>query len=115
VPSAPWSGYQNENELKEKILALSLDQRNFLRAPPSGVEFDMENSAVAMHALVLLKEDERLEKVRYALVPKQIKEEDFWKNYFYRVGLIKQSFELSTMDIPRQDKSADVAVKKEED
>jgi len=115
VPSAPWSGYQNENELKEKILALSLDQRNFLRAPPSGVEFDMENTAVAMHALVLLKEDERLEKVRYALVPKQIKEEDFWKNYFYRVGLIKQSFELSTMDIPRQDKSADVAVKKEDD
>ena len=32
--SAPWSGYQGEEELREKILALSEDRRNFLRAPP---------------------------------------------------------------------------------
>jgi len=32
---------------------------------------------------------------RYELVPKVIKEDEFWKNYFYRVSLIKQSFELS--------------------
>eukprot|EP00091_Calanus_sinicus_P023229 TRINITY_DN7731_c0_g1_i1.p1 TRINITY_DN7731_c0_g1~~TRINITY_DN7731_c0_g1_i1.p1 ORF type:complete len:334 (+),score=128.29 TRINITY_DN7731_c0_g1_i1:283-1284(+) len=40
MPTAPWSGYQNEDELKDKILALSEDKRNFLRAPPTGVNFD---------------------------------------------------------------------------
>lgn len=93
--SAPWSGYQNEEELKEKILALSEDRRNFLRAPPQGVDFDFEYSAVAAHAVVLLQEDARLQKMRYELVPKRVKEDDFWRNYFYRVGLAKQSFELS--------------------
>merc|ERR1711974_403455 len=55
--SAPWSGYQGEEELREKILALSEDRRNFLRAPPQGVDFDFEYSAVAAHAVVLLGED----------------------------------------------------------
>jgi len=91
---APWSGYQNEDELREKILALSEDRRNFLRAPPQGVDFDFEYSAVAAHAVVLLQEDEKLQKMRYELVPKRVKEDDFWRNYFYRVGLAKQSFEL---------------------
>jgi BSD domain len=95
VPVAPWSGYQNEEDLKEKILALSADSRNFLRAPPGGVNFDLETSGVAAHALVLLKEDPRLERMRYELVPKKVKEDEFWRNYFYRVGLVKQSFELT--------------------
>merc|ERR1719357_2171348 len=95
MPTAPWSGYQNEDELKDKILALSEDKRNFLRAPPTGVNFDFEYSAVASHAVVLLETDPRLQKMRYELVPKKVKEDEFWRNYFYRVGLIKQSFELS--------------------
>lgn len=94
-PTAPWSGYQNEEELREKVLALSEDRRNFLRSPPAGVNFDFEYSAVAAHALVLLEEDPRLSQMRYELVPKKVKEDEFWRNYFYRVGLVKQSFELS--------------------
>merc|ERR1711936_1482897 len=93
--SAPWSGYQGEEELREKILALSEDKRNFLRAPPQGVDFDFEYSAVAAHAVVLLGEDARLREMRYELVPKKVKEDEFWRNYFYRVGLAKQSFELA--------------------
>ena len=65
MPTAPWSGYQNEDELKDKILALSEDKRNFLRAPPTGVNFDFEYSAVASHAVVLLEADPRLQKMRY--------------------------------------------------
>jgi len=95
IPSAPWSGYQNEDELKVKIIALSEDKRNFLRAPPTGVDFDFEYSSVASHAVVLLEADPNLQKMRYELVPKKVKEDEFWKNYFYRVGLLKQSFELS--------------------
>jgi len=93
--SAPWSGYQGEEELREKIIALSEDRRNFLRAPPQGVDFDFEYSAVAAHAVVLLGEDPRLREMRYELVPKKVKEDEFWRNYFYRVGLAKQSFELA--------------------
>ena len=33
--------------------------------------------------------------MRYELVPKKVKEDEFWRNYFYRVGLVKQSFELT--------------------
>jgi len=92
--SAPWTGYEGEEELRTTILALSEDRRNFLRAPPQGVEFDFEYSAVAAHAVVLLGEDPRLGQMRYDLVPKSVTEDDFWRNYFYRVGLAKQSFEL---------------------
>jgi hypothetical protein len=45
-PVAPWSGYQNPEDLREKILALSADSRNFLRAPPGGVNFDLETSGL---------------------------------------------------------------------
>ena len=30
-------------------------------------------------------------------MPKKLKEEQFWKNYFYRVSLIKQSFNLKRL------------------
>merc|ERR1712223_2130053 len=96
--SAPWTGYQGEEELREKILALSEDRRNFLRAPPQGVDFDFEYSAVAAHAVVLLGEDPRLRDMRYELVPKKVKEDEFWRNYFYRVNLIKQSFDLKDLE-----------------
>jgi len=94
-PSAPWAGYQDEEDLKAKILALSEDKRNVTRAPPTGVNFDFEYCTVVSPAALLLEADPRLKQLRYELVPKVIKEDEFWKNYFYRVSLIKQSFELS--------------------
>lgn len=42
-------------------------------------------------AKAILKEDPNLEKMRYELVPKVISEENFWRNYFYRVMLLKES------------------------
>ena len=36
--------------------------------------------------------------MRYELVPKVVKEDEFWKNYFYRVNLIKQSFDLKDLE-----------------
>jgi len=116
IPISPWSSYQNEDELKEKILCLSTDQRNFLRAPPAGVEIEMDSAMLSHHALFLLKEDPRLETVRYELVPKQIKEDDFWKNYFYRVGVLQQSYEMKPVETIKaksveEDKSADESSK----
>ena len=57
---APWSGYQNEEDLREKILALSADARNFLRAPPGGVNFDLETSGVAAHTLETSRRDQQV-------------------------------------------------------
>jgi hypothetical protein len=43
---------------------------------------------------------------RYDLVPKQVKEDEFWRNYFYRVNLIKQSFDLKDLESSGSNKKA---------
>lgn len=35
----PWVGCDDEEEMKKQILSLSQDKRNFVRQPPSGVQF----------------------------------------------------------------------------
>ena len=60
LPSAPWAGYNNEEDLNEKIMALSEDKSNVLRAPPSGVNFDFEYTSVTSPALLLLETDPKL-------------------------------------------------------
>ena len=93
----PWVGYHEESSMKRQILALSLDERNFLRNPPSGVDFVFDIGQKMPIAMATLKEDGNLEKMRFQLVPKKITEEMFWRNYFYRVSLVKQSTQLSSM------------------
>uniref|UniRef100_A0A4W3JVQ6 Synapse-associated protein 1-like n=1 Tax=Callorhinchus milii TaxID=7868 RepID=A0A4W3JVQ6_CALMI len=93
----PWAGYIEEESIRQQILSLSADRRNFLRDPPAGVQFNFEFDRIAPVAMVMLREDELLNKVRFDLVPKLVKEEQFWRNYFYRVSLIKQSAELSLL------------------
>ena len=95
---APWVGSCDEEAMKAKILSLSSDNRNFLRAPPSGVTFEFDYNSVSATALALLAEDPQLEKMRYELVPKSVKEDEFWRNYFYRVNLIKQSVDLKDLE-----------------
>lgn len=94
----PWVGYQDEAAMKEKILSLSNDTRNFVRAPPSGVSFEFDYASVSTTAMALLQEDPQLETMRYELVPKKVREDEFWRNYFYRVSLIKQSFDLKDFE-----------------
>lgn len=93
----PWIGYQESDTMKQQILALSTDKRNFLRNPPAGVQFNFDFDHHFPVAMATLKEDENLQKMRFELVPKSLKEEVFWRNYFYRVSLIKQSAQLSTL------------------
>ncbi|XP_059140644.1 synapse-associated protein 1-like isoform X4 [Physella acuta] len=93
---APWVGYNDEEELKTQILALSQDKRNFVRNPPSGVQFQFDFSSAYPIALATLQEDPNLQKMRFDLVPKQVNEETFWRNYFYRVSLIRQSSQLAS-------------------
>nr|ADD38408.1 Synapse-associated protein 1 [Lepeophtheirus salmonis] len=93
----PWLGYENESELKDKIMALSSDKRNFLFDPPAGVTFDFDCSQATGIAEGLLAQDENLQLMRYRIVPKLKNEESFWKNYFYRVSLIQQCYELKSV------------------
>ncbi|XP_026161213.1 synapse-associated protein 1 [Mastacembelus armatus] len=93
----PWVGYKEEDTIQQQILVLSADKRNFLRDPPVGVQFHFDFEQMYPVAMVMLEEDELLRKMRFHLVPKQVKEEVFWKNYFYRVSLIKQSAQLTAL------------------
>ncbi|KAK2835910.1 hypothetical protein Q5P01_016394 [Channa striata] len=93
----PWVGYNDEDTIQQQILALSADKRNFLRDPPAGVQFQFDFEHMYPVAMVMLEEDELLRKMRFHLVPKQVKEEVFWKNYFYRMSLIKQSAQLTAL------------------
>ncbi|XP_028410696.1 synapse-associated protein 1-like [Dendronephthya gigantea] len=93
----PWVGYHEEETMKSQILALSSDERNFLRDPPSGVQFHYEYESMFPVALATLEEDPELKKMRFNLVPKKVKESAFWRNYFYRVSLIKQSSQLTSL------------------
>uniref|UniRef100_A0A0B6ZY43 BSD domain-containing protein n=1 Tax=Arion vulgaris TaxID=1028688 RepID=A0A0B6ZY43_9EUPU len=93
---APWVGYNDEDDLKTQILALSQDKRNFVRNPPSGVQFQFDFNSAYPIALATLQEDPNLQKMRFDLVPKLVNEETFWRNYFYRVSLIRQSSQLTS-------------------
>lgn len=95
--ACPWSGHANEAKIKEEIMSLSADRRNFVRAPPAGVEFEFDYDASYPTALAIMNEDKELEKMRFELVPKIITEESFWRNYFYRVSLICQAGDLGTL------------------
>ncbi|KAJ8950324.1 hypothetical protein NQ318_021184 [Aromia moschata] len=93
----PWVGCANEEALKEECLSLSTDRRNFVRSPPAGVDFQFDYNVSYGIAMAIMEQDPNLEKMRYELVPKVISEENFWRNYFYRVSLICQANELSFM------------------
>ncbi|KAK6170436.1 hypothetical protein SNE40_018833 [Patella caerulea] len=94
---APWVGYNEEETMRQQIMALSQDKRNFLRNPPPGVQFQFDFEAMYPIALATLQEDLNLKEKRFDLVPKQVSEETFWRNYFYRVSLIKQSTQLTSL------------------
>ncbi|XP_065838171.1 synapse-associated protein 1-like [Oscarella lobularis] len=93
----PWVGYNEEEAMKSQILALSSDKRNFLRNPPQGALFHFDFNSSFPIASATLAEDPNLRKMRFELVPKKVTEETFWRNYFYRVSLIKQSTQLTSL------------------
>ncbi|KAM7423621.1 hypothetical protein PAMA_000122 [Pampus argenteus] len=103
----PWVGYNEEDTIQQQILALSADKRNFLRDPPAGVQFHFDMEQMYPLAAVMLEEDQLLNRMRFDLVPKHVKEEVFWRNYFYRVSLIKQSAQLTALAAQQQQKDED--------
>lgn len=69
----PWQSEPDETRavyIREQILLLSQDKRNFVRAPPNDSDFRFDPRTSYPVALSLLKEDPNLNKVRCELVPK---------------------------------------------
>lgn len=70
---APWCGYDSPEaeEMRKQILALSSDERNFLRNPPKGAQYCYDSEASAPVAMAVLAEDPQLRDMRFKLVPKR--------------------------------------------
>ncbi|GMT00586.1 hypothetical protein PENTCL1PPCAC_22760 [Pristionchus entomophagus] len=83
----PWEGLPNENLAMKLILQISLDTRNLLNDPPGKVEFT--KTEMDQMAYSLIERDPNLANARFQLVPKELSEQRFWNNYFYRVSLIR--------------------------
>ncbi|KAL2087755.1 hypothetical protein ACEWY4_016583 [Coilia grayii] len=95
--AVPWLGYSEQETIQQQILALSVDRKNFICDPPGEVQFHFEYEEMYPVAMVMLEEDELLSQMRFALVPKHVTEDRFWRNYFYRLSLITQSAQLSSL------------------
>ncbi|KAG1474970.1 hypothetical protein G6F56_000011 [Rhizopus delemar] len=90
-PVAPWFGYKGyETQMKYAIMEIPKDKRNLLISPPDDTNIQFDFNAYSLSAHAALKEDKELARLRFLLVPQHVSEHDFWKNYFYRVTLIKQ-------------------------
>lgn len=118
----PWSDEIDEETVKNAIVALSMDNRNFLIAPGNEDNFNFDFNENLHYALNLLKFDKRLETLRYNIVPKQIKEDEFWKNYFYRIHLIKSGQDIKTLpdiflpeEIPKAEEPEELKKKQTEE
>ncbi|KAI8835180.1 hypothetical protein BJ741DRAFT_226863 [Chytriomyces cf. hyalinus JEL632] len=77
--------------LRLLIIQRTQDKRNFLVSPPDGTDFVFDMPKYLPTALAILQIDKQLEQMRFELVPKQIKDDRFWQNYFYRVTRLQQS------------------------
>jgi hypothetical protein len=90
-------------EVKNQIMNLTKSKRNFLNAPPEDSTFTFSFEEYLDLAQLCLKSDPMLSKVRFYLVPKYIREPQFWRNYFFRVYLIKEAYGLNkkNIDIPQ--------------
>lgn len=114
--ACPWENYDNAEELKEKILAISTEKRNFQRNPPAGVRFKFDYHESFPTALKIIEVDPNLSKMRFEMVPKKLTEEVFWRNYFYRVSLVTQSSTLKQLSKSQENLSKiDVEASQAED
>ncbi len=70
---APWCGYDGPEaeEMRKQILALSSDERHFLRNPPKGAQYSYDGEAMAPVAIAVLLEDPQLRAMRFRLVPQK--------------------------------------------
>lgn len=105
----PWS--QAPGVVQVQILALSEDERPFRQDPPSQEIFEFDLNKNAAQAMAACEWDERLAQMRYRLVPNEVTDEHFWRNYFYRARLITEMPNLlqDVQEAPPEGEAAEAA------
>ena len=92
--------------IKEEILDLSLKEENFLIDEENYMyEFPFVLEDYIYVAMKMYEYDARIPIIRKKLVPNKVSEEQFWKNYFYNIEVIKLK---NNMQNRIQDQKGDV-------
>mmetsp|Transcript_3506 Transcript_3506/g.7756 ORF Transcript_3506/g.7756 Transcript_3506/m.7756 type:complete len:425 (+) Transcript_3506:230-1504(+) len=105
----PWeepASHQFADAIRDRIMELSKDDKTFVVPPPDAVEFSFDFQARALDAVAVMDADSKLREQRFKLVPKEVTEEEFWRNYFYRVSLIKEAYQVSNSSDSRDGSGA---------
>lgn len=83
--------------LTKAVFALGVDEDALLvQKEEMEYEFKFITDEYIVLAQILLKLDLNLKKTRHELVPEVITEDDFWKNYFYKIECCKKDLGLKT-------------------
>jgi hypothetical protein len=76
-----------EDELREICLGLSVENSTFTESPSTAGIYDIDIVWLQPTIMATIEADANLKRMRYVHVPKQVKEEEFWRNYILRVAL----------------------------
>ncbi|KAL3113112.1 hypothetical protein niasHT_017191 [Heterodera trifolii] len=75
---------------QQHIIAISSNPRNLTDEPPLTFALDSDIALVKQYADALFRLDPRLAVLRFELVPKLVPEDKFWRNYAYRISLVRK-------------------------
>jgi len=107
----PWTVHTNENQdtsleedLRRRILKLTKDQTNFIAKAPDSSVFSFGMKAATPYATKAIELDQDLRKLRFKLVPQKVPENEFWRNYFYRVSLIREQLNVEPLHLTNEAK-----------
>ena len=94
----PWEGkpVDQSRQLTKCIFSLGIDEEALLlQEEELEYEFDFNMDHYVVLAQIMLKLDLNLKKTRHELVPEMINEDNFWRNYFYKIEVIKRNIGIS--------------------
>jgi len=107
----PWTVKSKENkdasveeDLKRRILKLTKDQTNFIAKAPDSSVFSFDMKAATPYATKAIEMDGDLRKLRFKLVPQKVPETEFWRNYFYRVSLLREQLSVEPLNLSSEAK-----------
>lgn len=81
------------DDIHVAVLQLSQQGGRFIDNPPPE-QVGFEHTFNPALAAKLLEADPNLETLRFKVVPARVKEDEFWRNYFYAVSVILDSFRM---------------------
>ena len=94
----PWEEVKDSEkarQLTKDIFGLGVDEESLLLQPDElEYEFDFNLDHYIVLAQIMLKIDLNLKKLRHELVPEMITEDNFWRNYFYRIECLKKDLQI---------------------